>query len=637
MSSTRTVVTGLRGGSGSSLAVYRPFHGAQRPQAWRVHIALPVRILFLALTTALVSVQAAGCTLDFSDFKAKVGTSEPDIRRGDPCGNAKLDEDETCDKAIKAGTLGACPERCDDGTGCAPQVLEGEREKCTAVCVVKPITKAINGDSCCPPEVTPDEDSDCADCNNGEVDPGETCDDGEGSPKPCPKTPEDCGESSGTCTDFEVVGGNCQYLCLSRPREVVDDKDGCCPPGGNNNIDKDCPPACNNGAVEGRETCDPMAEEGCVTPDDCVDSDKDSCTVETFEGSADTCTARCVTTKMITEPDADAADGCCPSGVPAEKDADCVASCTNSVLDRGELCDDGPMSSKPCDDEGLCTSPDACVRATFVPGAGDEYCHATCELTEVTECAGGDGCCPSGCTAVQDEDCSDACGNGVLETDKGEKCDPGIEAGTQGACPSECPPGDDPCRPSRLSGSAQRCTASCEPAPITTCDNDVSDGCCNAEEGGCNANNDVDCEAVCGNLVREEGETCDQIDCDQIDCDDRDPCTIDSPVGEPCKTVCEQTPIEVNEDDDGCCLKGATFDEDNDCATVCGDGKVQGTEFCDDGRGSPQPCPQRVSDCKERTSCTTEVTIVGKNCEARCEYQSDPICDITLGLVAPLP
>jgi hypothetical protein len=40
----------------------------------------------------------------------------------------------------------------------------------------------------------------------------------------------------------------------------------------------------------------------------------------------------------------------------------------------------------------------------------------------VAACEDSDGCCPLGCNAYSDADCSPDCGNGVIE--EGETCDP---------------------------------------------------------------------------------------------------------------------------------------------------------------------------------------------------------------------
>ena len=59
-------------------------------------------------------------------------------------------------------------------------------------------------------------------------------------------------------------------------------------------------------------------------------------------------------------------------------------------------------------------------------------CAAVCVPAGMqTACVDGDECCPAGCTAVNDRDCTGQCGNGTLEP--GELCDPLT------TCPQTCP------------------------------------------------------------------------------------------------------------------------------------------------------------------------------------------------------
>ncbi len=81
-----------------------------------------------------------------------------------------------------------------------------------------------------------------------------------------------------------------------------------------------------------------------------------------------------------------------------------------------------PLCNSPndpaCNDGVACTA-DACTN----PGT----CNAVCTHTPITACINNDGCCPTGCSLLNDNDCPPACGNGICET--GE---------TYSNCPGDC-------------------------------------------------------------------------------------------------------------------------------------------------------------------------------------------------------
>src|SRR5262249_51897722 len=158
-------------------------------------------------------------------------------------------------------------------------------------------------------------------------------------------------------------------------------------------------------------------------------------------------------------------------------DSDCSASCGNGVIEPGETCD--PPSSCPtaCDDHDACT-----IDGTTGSAAN---CNLACTHSAIVTCANGDGCCPAGCNANNDSDCSASCGNGVIE--RGETCDP------PSSCPTSCSDGDA-CTIDTLVGSAANCNVSCSRSQILDCAD--GDGCC---PQFCNAVADNDCAAVCGN------------------------------------------------------------------------------------------------------------------------------------------
>jgi cysteine-rich repeat protein len=86
------------------------------------------------------------------------------------CGNGATEMGELCDAA--------CPTSCTpSGDACMPNLLQGTG--CERQCVVTPVIANIDGDGCCLPGGTYDDDTDCPGvCGNAVVETGETCDDG---------------------------------------------------------------------------------------------------------------------------------------------------------------------------------------------------------------------------------------------------------------------------------------------------------------------------------------------------------------------------------------------------------------------------------------------------------------------------
>jgi hypothetical protein len=171
-------------------------------------------------------------------------------------------------------------------------------------------------------------------------------------------------------------------------------------------------------------------------------------------------------------------DGCCANGCDANSDADCSASCGNGIVETGENCDTAIPDRDPggcpanCDDKNACTT-------DVLTGGG---CGVACSNVAISQClSAADGCCPSGCNANSDPDCSVTCGNGVLES--GETCDTAIADGQAGACPTAC--ADDLACTNDILVSAGTCSATCSNPAITQCDATKSDNCC---PGGCDAN-----------------------------------------------------------------------------------------------------------------------------------------------------
>jgi len=161
------------------------------------------------------------------------------------CDNGVIETGETCDPSS------SCPTSCDDLNACTVDALSGDPLTCDAACTNTSILTCTAGDGCCPSGCTDVTDTDCSPtCGNGTIDPGETCD-------PSATCPTTCNDGN-ACTNDVLTGSamTCNVACSNAPITAFTSGDGCCPPGGNNNLDGDCPVVCGNGALESGETCD---------------------------------------------------------------------------------------------------------------------------------------------------------------------------------------------------------------------------------------------------------------------------------------------------------------------------------------------------------------------------------------------
>jgi alpha-tubulin suppressor-like RCC1 family protein len=474
------------------------------------------------------------------------------------CGNGVIESEEFCDIALALGDPGACPASCDDDNRCTEDKLKNAATRiCRSVCEYRELTNCISEDGCCPAGCDAARDSDCsANCGNGTVEPTETCDTGiaAGQTGACVK---DCDDGIACTDDLLLSEETCHATCVHHPIEACRSGDGCCPDHCSGLNDSDCGSECGNGVVEPAESCDTQIADGEAgsCPQSCDDGDV--CTTDVLEQGG-SCTAQCRFTRIT---QCTTGDGCCPVGCSPAADGDCDAVCGNGTVDAGETCDEAIAGGAAGSCPSTCDDGQACTRDVLRSG---DSCYARCEFTPISGCGAKDGCCPAGCNAETDDDCSPSCGNGVVEG-QSEICDTDIAAGEQGACPTVCE-SDQACTSATLL-SGGTCSAKCVLEQIEACSH--SDGCCPA---GCNALSDNDCEPVCGNAVVEPDELCD----------------TDIPAGQPgscptsceadgaclegvvqaagtCNATCAFNPVSTCEDDDGCCPANCDASSDADC------------------------------------------------------------------------
>lgn len=510
------------------------------------------------------------------------------------CGNGVVDGQELCD--------GNCPSTCPQ-LGCQMQKLQGSAATCDAKCVAGGMqTMCANGDGCCPDGCTTANDSDCAvTCGNGKIDPGEICDGN--CPTSCPPM---------GCTLRQLAGNpaTCDASCvtLANPQMQCMNGDGCCPATGcNANNDNDCRPMCGNSVLEMGETCDPpsacmTAATACVT---------NANTIATMSGNPAQCTFVCTRTARTCGP----ADTYCPTSVTCgpTMDVDCPG-CGNNKIETalGETCDPPSMCMTQMT---ACVSDKDNVR---VSSGSVAACTYRCTTTTRT-CGPADGFCPTGCGPTMDVDCP-GCGNGKIEANLGENCDVAPAAVT---CAAFSCADTDSCTTDTKTIDGNGCHVTCAHPPKTMCM--AGDMCC-PPGGTCNANNDADCGAVCGNGVVEGAEKCDPPSTCPTSCPPPGGCSMAVLVGSSatCTATCTTQPITMcsMSTKDGCCpgegLGSCNSTNDADCAPRCGNGLLEAGETCET---SNVPTKQLCSNftCDDGNACTKDViTGSAATCDLRC-------------------
>ncbi|HEX4460686.1 MAG TPA: hypothetical protein VIA18_22055 [Polyangia bacterium] len=182
---------------------------------------------------------------------------------------------------------------------------------------------------------------------------------------------------------------------------------GSCVPGVSDGGDDGGPAAtCGNGQLDTGEACDPAIvapnNGACPLIADC--DDHNPCTTDSIDGAAAQCSARCAHTFVTA---CGPADGCCVTGCTPVTDVDCSATCGNGILDPAEQCDNAIAAGLPGACPTSCLPKNGCTSYMLIGDAS--VCTAVCVMQTTMTCGGAlssDGCCPTGCTLLNDGDCA---------------------------------------------------------------------------------------------------------------------------------------------------------------------------------------------------------------------------------------
>ncbi len=310
----------------------------------------------------------------------------------------------------------------------------------------------------------------------------------------------------------------------------------------------------------------------------------------------------------------------------------CNADCTNTAFcgdgnvdaDAGEQCDEGRKIGDNTYVGGLGLYGGCNANCTVAPYCGDgiKDPNEQCDLGTANNIGGYDGC-NADCTR------SDYCGDGIVNGT--EQCDNGVygNVGNYEGCNSDCTRaawcGDG------ITNGPEKC--------------DKGEGNNTGEYGGCNP--DCSLASYCGDGIVDEGEECDNAKLNN-----------DTSYNG-CTTQCKQGPRcgddEVNgmeQCDNGAANNDSTY---NGCTTACkwgprcGDGIQNGTEQCDNGaanndnkyNGCTTACvfgPRCGDGTKNGTELCDEGDKNGKvpyaGCTAECKFSSicgDGVVDTAYG------
>lgn len=422
---------------------------------------------------------------------------------------------------------------------------------------------------------------------------------------------DSCGDGIADPADFEVCDqGRLRPSCYPGEACAADCSrmEGVC---GDGIVDSLCGEACDDGNTIDCDGC----SSDCWHTDYCGDGINNSdCGEQCDDGNtsdADACTSTCTIPRcgngvierdeVCDDGNADDCDGC---------HNDCTTN-TNTCGDRhlcgAEECDQGPGDHWSCDadctfracNDGHLNAFEECD----VPGPGcdvdctDSFCgDGTLNVAAGEECDGEDWNCDGDCTRR-------ACGDGYLNP-FAEACDDGDTDDCTAGCaynclgparPAVCGDGyaecGEACDDGPRNGSCGFCNAGCT-ARVGVCgDGTVTAGCGEICDDGNTVGGDgcrADCRGteLCGDLLVDVGETCDDGDPAMCSGACNGTCTGtyagtcgDGTLTAPCE-ICEDTSATGR--DLGCPVSEPNCAGCGRCsADVCGDGRIGPTETCE--------------------------------------------------------
>ena len=375
------------------------------------------------------------------------------------CGNKIVEKGEDCDDGNKQpgdgcenGCTFTCTKggvngdpRCDDKEPC------NGAETCTDAHTCAPGTPLGDHASCGSGKIC--RSSVCSDavCGDGVVTAPEECDDGnsvdgDGCDKDCKYSCEsgDAGKSCGSANAC-IGAGTCGADHKCTPGTPAANGTAC--GAGNICANGVCGAAkCGDGVVTPPEACDDGNQ---TNGDGCENTCKFSCATPATDCPAPAvCNVASCSAAHICQTAADASkEGqTCGTNLVCKSGA-CVspnAVCGNGTVDTGEDCDFGAgantagsgceanckfsctVSPNSCDDKNPCNGVETCG-ANTVSGHAGQKCAAGTPVADGTACGTGNVCLAKACKAS-------VCGDGYIDPNKGETCEP-PNAGT---CDANC-------------------------------------------------------------------------------------------------------------------------------------------------------------------------------------------------------